>query len=129
MGVKWWRVALAAAPAIILAVVLPDKPVVAFAAGIVGLSVITSTDDGESGAWFDSSWEFAKQILPLLLIGVLLAGIFLGRPGEERADPVRMGQPRGRRKFIRREFLRLCRRRFYVFCDTHGGSDSRRTDW
>jgi uncharacterized membrane protein YraQ (UPF0718 family) len=30
--------------------------------------------------WAESSWTFAKQILPLLLVGVLVAGFFLGGP-------------------------------------------------
>jgi uncharacterized membrane protein YraQ (UPF0718 family) len=33
--------------------------------------------------WIDATWGFAKQILPLLLLGVLLAGFFLGRPGPQ----------------------------------------------
>jgi uncharacterized membrane protein YraQ (UPF0718 family) len=37
--------------------------------------------------WFSSSWTFAKQILPLLLAGVLVAGLLLGRPGEEGIIP------------------------------------------
>lgn len=37
--------------------------------------------------WVDASWTFAKQILPLLLIGVLAAGFFLGRPGQEGIIP------------------------------------------
>ncbi len=41
----------------------------------------------ELGAWVESSWTFAKQILPLLLIGVLLAGFFLGRPGHDGVIP------------------------------------------
>lgn len=31
--------------------------------------------------WADSTWGFTKQILPLLLTGVMLAGFLLGRPG------------------------------------------------
>jgi uncharacterized membrane protein YraQ (UPF0718 family) len=31
--------------------------------------------------WMDATWGFTKQILPLLLTGVLLAGFLLGRPG------------------------------------------------
>jgi hypothetical protein len=31
--------------------------------------------------WVDSSWDFAKLILPLLFIGVLAAGFLMGRPG------------------------------------------------
>jgi len=30
--------------------------------------------------WVESSWDFAKQILPLLFLGVLAAGFLLGRP-------------------------------------------------
>jgi uncharacterized membrane protein YraQ (UPF0718 family) len=37
--------------------------------------------------WVGSSWGFAKQILPLLLLGVLAAGFFLGRPGYEGIIP------------------------------------------
>ena len=33
--------------------------------------------------WVDSSWSFAKQILPLLLAGVLVAGFLMGRPGTD----------------------------------------------
>ena len=53
----------------------------------MGLGVITSTAKGEAGEWFDSSWGFTKQILPLLLMGVLVAGLLLGRPGEEGLIP------------------------------------------
>lgn len=37
--------------------------------------------------WVSSSWEFAEQILPLLLGGVLVAGFLLGRPGSEALIP------------------------------------------
>jgi len=37
--------------------------------------------------WTGSSWDFAKQILPLLLGGVLVAGLLLGRPGSEGLIP------------------------------------------
>ena len=37
--------------------------------------------------WNQSSWTFAKQIMPLLLIGVLIAGLLLGRPGHEGLIP------------------------------------------
>jgi uncharacterized membrane protein YraQ (UPF0718 family) len=44
----------------------------------VALSRGFSRDD--FGSWFDQTWGFAKQILPLLLLGVLAAGLLLGRP-------------------------------------------------
>lgn len=83
----WWRVALAAAPAAALALLFPDEPVWAFAAGSLGLSAATATGGGETGEWFDVTWGFAKQILPLLLGGVLVAGFLLGRPGGEGMIP------------------------------------------
>jgi hypothetical protein len=83
----WWKIAAAAVPVIPLALIFPAYPQVAFVAGIVGLAVIASTDKGDGGDWFDSSWGFAKQILPLLLIGVLVAGLLLGRPGQEGLIP------------------------------------------
>lgn len=39
--------------------------------------------------WTISSWDFAKQILPLLFAGVLVAGFLLGRPGHQALIPER----------------------------------------
>ncbi|MCL6466495.1 MAG: permease [candidate division WOR-3 bacterium] len=38
----------------------------------------------ERKAWVLATWGFAKQILPLLLAGVFVAGFLLGRPGLNR---------------------------------------------
>jgi hypothetical protein len=38
-------------------------------------------------SWVDSTWGFAKQILPLLFVGVFIAGFLLGRPGHESLIP------------------------------------------
>jgi uncharacterized membrane protein YraQ (UPF0718 family) len=83
----WWKVLLAGFPAIILMLLFPHEPLIPFAAAVIGLATITSTDKGESGEWFATSWGFAKQILPLLLFGVLVAGALLGRPGHEGLIP------------------------------------------
>ena len=87
IGLRWWKVALVAVPTAALAILLPHEPTLAFVVGAIGLSVITSTSDGESGEWFSATWTFARQILPLLLIGVLVAGLLLGRPGNEGLIP------------------------------------------
>lgn len=86
-GLKWWKVTLAFLPSIFLALLFPQNPAISFASGIIGLSILTSTNKGEVGDWFNSSWGFTKQILPLLFFGVLLAGILLGRPGHEGLIP------------------------------------------
>ncbi|MCJ7582501.1 MAG: permease [Candidatus Aminicenantes bacterium] len=86
-GLKRGKVAMAFVPSIILGLTFPHEPVISFAAGVIGLSILTSTDKGEIGDWFGSTWGFTKQILPLLLFGVLIAGVLLGRPGHEGLIP------------------------------------------
>jgi hypothetical protein len=82
-----WQVVLAAAPPAIMAVLFSGHPTVAFVAGVMALSLLISTREDETGEWFRETWGFAKQILPLLLFGVLIAGILLGRPGNEGLIP------------------------------------------
>ncbi len=91
-GIAWWKVVAAAVPAALLALALPTEGLmvlIPFAAGVVGLAAITSTDKGEAGEWFGASWTFAKQILPLLFFGVVVAGFLLGRVGHEGIIPSR----------------------------------------
>ncbi|HBO70781.1 MAG TPA: hypothetical protein DD658_11980 [Deltaproteobacteria bacterium] len=85
--VAWGRVLAASLPVVSLAAAFPGHPVLPFSAGVLGLSAVTSTDRGEAREWFAASWEFAKQILPLLLFGVLVSGALLGRPGHEGLIP------------------------------------------
>lgn len=56
------------------------SPLLPMIVGIVSLSVITLSDkqDFENREWTLASWGFAKQILPLLAIGVVIAGFLLG---------------------------------------------------
>ena len=86
-GLKWWKVSMVFIPSLLLGLAFPSNPVIAFAAGVIGLSILTSTDKGEVGDWFNSTWGFTKQILPLLFAGVLIAGVLLGRPGHEGLIP------------------------------------------
>jgi hypothetical protein len=86
-ALRWWPVALAAAATAGAAVLVPQQPLVSFGVAAVGLSVATATDRGEARDWFAATWEFAKQILPLLLFGVMVAGLVLGRPGHEGLIP------------------------------------------
>jgi len=94
-GIAWWKVVAAAVPAMVLALVPPMQGLavmIPFAAAAVGLSAITSTDKGEAGSWFAATWAFAKQILPLLFFGVVVAGFLLGRIGHEGVIPSRYVQ-------------------------------------
>lgn len=86
-GFIWWRVALVAASAAALAVALPGQPQFAVAAGVVGLCVVAALQPGAGQDWFEQTWGFVKLILPLLLVGVLVAGFLLGRPGHEGLIP------------------------------------------
>jgi uncharacterized membrane protein YraQ (UPF0718 family) len=86
-NIKWWKIVAAAVPTAVLAFTFSHEPVLAFSAGVIGLSVITASSRGETGEWFAQSWGFARQILPLLLLGVLAAGLLLGRPGHEGIIP------------------------------------------
>ncbi len=90
--VVWFRVrvskvVLISVAVLILAMLFPHQPLVAFSGGIIGLSVLATTTRGETEEWFLSSWDLAKQILPLLFAGVLVAGLLLGRPGHEGLIP------------------------------------------
>jgi hypothetical protein len=82
-----WKVALGVLATAAAALLAPHNPLVPFAVAVFGLSFATSTDGGEGGEWFAATWEFAKQIVPLLMLGVLAAGVLLGRPGHEGLIP------------------------------------------
>lgn len=55
-------------------------PLVPMLVAIACLSVILLSDknDAENRDWLYSSWGFAKQIIPLLAVGVITAGFLLG---------------------------------------------------
>ena len=86
-GLRPWKVAAIVAPVAGFALAFSHHPELAFTAGVVGLSLAIARDEGELGEWFASSWGYAKQILPLLLGGVLIAGLLLGRPGHQGLMP------------------------------------------
>lgn len=83
-----WQWVLSAAIATVASALLSSNlienaklaPLVPMMVGIASLSIITLFDkkDDENREWTISSWGFAKQILPLLAIGVITAGFLLG---------------------------------------------------
>ncbi len=92
IGVKWWKVVLAALPVVVLTLILPMSGLwvmVPFTAAVIGLSFVLGTSSGEGEDWLEATWGFAKQIMPLLFFGVLVAGFLLGRPGHEGLIPAR----------------------------------------
>jgi uncharacterized membrane protein YraQ (UPF0718 family) len=82
------KLIIVSVPVVIISIVFFDFPVIPFVAGIIGLSYLTATDDNaENQEWFVQTWDFAKQIMPLLFYGVLIAGFALGRPESEGIIP------------------------------------------
>jgi uncharacterized membrane protein YraQ (UPF0718 family) len=57
-------------------------------AGFGVMLLLWFTND-ELRRWIGASWDFAAQILPLLLAGVVIAGFLLGRPGREGIIPAK----------------------------------------
>jgi uncharacterized membrane protein YraQ (UPF0718 family) len=87
--VKAYKVALAGASVLVLALFFPHEPLIAFSTGIIALVWMITTTRGETEDWFLSTWDFTKQIMPLLFAGVLASGLLLGRPGHEGLIPSR----------------------------------------
>lgn len=83
-----WQWVLAAAIVTLISIVLSNifitdpkiLPLVPMLVAIVALATITLYDknDDENKEWTIASWGFAKQIMPLLAVGVVTAGFLLG---------------------------------------------------
>ena len=86
-GLKLWKLLAAAVSTALVALLFPHQPMIPFAVGVIGLVAVTGTSEGETQDWLEQTWGFAKQILPLLFFGVLVAGALLGRPGHEGLIP------------------------------------------
>ncbi len=85
--IPWWKILITGVLCGISAFLFPHEPLIPFTIGSIGLSIITLTGTEETKLWANSTWTFAKQILPLLLGGVFVAGFLLGRPGNEGIIP------------------------------------------
>ncbi|MFW5916362.1 MAG: permease, partial [Bacteroidota bacterium] len=79
LKLKWQYVAIATIITAVSAYVTTN-PQIPMVVGIAGLTLLTLFDkrDEDNRQWTLSTWDFAKQILPLLAIGVLIAGFLLG---------------------------------------------------
>lgn len=85
-GCPGWKVLLTVAATAVAGVGF-GSPEGAFLIATAGLAWLTAGKPGETGEWFGQSWSHAKQIIPLLVGGVLVAGFLLGRPGHEGIIP------------------------------------------
>lgn len=86
-GFKWKELAMAALPVVILSLVVPHEPLIPFIVGCAGLALLCARTPGEGREWLDATWTLGKQIFPLLIGGVFVSGILLGRPGYEGLIP------------------------------------------
>jgi hypothetical protein len=85
--VPWIPIVGLAALTTATALLFPDAPLIAFVVAVAGLSIVLARGNDEARDWLEQSWGFAKQIMPLLFAGVLVAGLLLGRPGNEGLIP------------------------------------------
>lgn len=87
-GLRRWVLWGTAGVVAVLAVAFPGHPALPFVAGLVGLVLgLALEEESTLSEWLRETWGFTKQIVPLLLAGVLVAGFVLGRPGHEGIMP------------------------------------------
>jgi len=80
LKLAWQSVVLGAVFVVGAVVAFPSTPLIPFFVGVLATSILISRSPGEPAEWMNSTWGFAKQILPLLAMGVLVAGFLLGSP-------------------------------------------------
>jgi uncharacterized membrane protein YraQ (UPF0718 family) len=80
------RLMILATVVVACALVSPQTPELPFAVGTVGLMLLAATREADR-EWAVQTWGFTRQIVPLLLAGVFIAGLLLGRPGHEGLIP------------------------------------------
>ena len=86
LKLKWQHVLLGVA-ATAAAAFLSASPLVPMVVGIAALSMVTLIDkqNPANREWTLSAWDFTKQIMPLLAIGVVAAGFLLGSTHDDTA--------------------------------------------
>jgi len=89
-GLKLWMLLVTIAVSTIVHLLYPTFPTLSFVSAVALLSLFLSMSGGEAKDWVENTWSFAKQIIPLLFIGVMIAGALLGRPGSEAWIPSKL---------------------------------------
>jgi len=79
LKIKWYLV-ISVGVLTVFSAFLASSPLVPVIVGIFGVSAISLSDkkNEDNPEWIISSWDFTKQIMPLLAIGVIIAGFLLG---------------------------------------------------
>jgi len=87
LKLKSWQVLLGAVATALSAIFIgnPLISVVVAIAAVSSIALMDKSEDGENKEWILSSWGFAKQIMPLLAIGVVIAGFLLGCTHDDTA--------------------------------------------
>ena len=89
LKLKSWQVLLGAFITILSAFIIgnPLVSMVVAIAAVSSIALMDKADHGENREWIISSWDFTKQIVPLLAIGVVIAGFLLGSTHSDTAIP------------------------------------------
>ncbi len=97
LKIKWqWVVGaifITLASIIIANIFITDTKIAPLLPMLVGISMLTiitlfdKNEDGENRQWTLSTWDFAKQIMPLLAVGVVVAGFLLGSTHDGQTIP------------------------------------------
>lgn len=89
LKMKNWQVLLGAVITALSALIIGNPLVVMVVAiaAISSIGLMDKADHGENREWILSSWGFTKQIVPLLAIGVLIAGFLLGSTHDDVSIP------------------------------------------
>lgn len=84
LKVKWHYV-LSVGVMTAVSAFLSPSPQIPVLVAVAGISLVTLLDkkNEENRQWTLSAWDFAKQIMPLLAIGVVIAGFLLGSTHDE----------------------------------------------
>lgn len=63
---------------VVTATIFYHNPIIPFIVAVVATTLALTYSEGEPNQWLGETWGFAKQIMPLLGAGVLVAGFLLG---------------------------------------------------
>jgi uncharacterized membrane protein YraQ (UPF0718 family) len=101
-----FQVVLASGVTIGIALLFRGRPIMPFMTAVALTAVLLSRHKGEPQDWLHATWDFAKQILPLLAAGVLVAGFLLGfSERRRRRHSCKLDFPAGRRQLAFCQFF------------------------